>query len=148
VAVQLPAPEPGSFGRTVRENGSGGTDHGTAAPVFLAGPGVKGGLVEVTPSLLDPDLKHPDLRRLLDFRQVSATVLESWLRLPSRENPGADPVRLSLFRAGSSWLLEVVRAVWQASLFAPIAVWLSAGRALHPGPRASYLGILNRGSFP
>lgn len=28
------------FGRTIRENGSGGTDHGTAGVVFLAGPGV------------------------------------------------------------------------------------------------------------
>src|SRR5205823_10023749 len=33
------------FGRTVHENGSGGTDHGTAGPVFLAGAGVRGGLV-------------------------------------------------------------------------------------------------------
>src|SRR5207248_1373312 len=35
------------FGRRVQENGSG-TDHGTAGPVFLAGPGVKGGLVGQT----------------------------------------------------------------------------------------------------
>jgi hypothetical protein len=32
----------GAFGRTVRENDSLGTDHGTAGPVFLAGPAVKG----------------------------------------------------------------------------------------------------------
>ncbi|HEV3255967.1 MAG TPA: DUF1501 domain-containing protein, partial [Gemmataceae bacterium] len=71
------------FGRTVSENGSGGTDHGTAAPVFLAGPGVQGGLVGATPSLLDLDPKHGDLRRSLDFRQVYATVLEGWLGLPA-----------------------------------------------------------------
>jgi uncharacterized protein (DUF1501 family) len=37
------------FGRTVKENGSAGTDHGTAGPVLLAGPAVKGGLVGTTP---------------------------------------------------------------------------------------------------
>src|SRR5262249_24125468 len=51
------------FGRTVSENGSAGTDHGTAGPVFLAGAGVQGGLVGATPSLLDLDPEHGDLRR-------------------------------------------------------------------------------------
>src|SRR5262249_19224917 len=41
------------FGRRVQENDSAGTDHGTAGPVFLGGPGVKGGLVGKTPSLTD-----------------------------------------------------------------------------------------------
>jgi uncharacterized protein (DUF1501 family) len=58
------------FGRTVRENGSAGTDHGTAGPVFLAGPNAKGGLFDATPSLMDLDPKDGDLRRSLDFRQV------------------------------------------------------------------------------
>jgi uncharacterized protein (DUF1501 family) len=73
------------FGRTVRENGSAGTDHGTAGPVFLAGPSVKGGLVGETPSLIDLDPKDGDLRRSLDFRQVWSTVLDDWLGLNSRE---------------------------------------------------------------
>lgn len=86
------------FGRTVSENGSGGTDHGTAGPVFLAGPGVKGGLVGATPSLLDLDPKHGDLRRSLDFRQVYATVLEDWLGLPATEALGGTFERLPLVR--------------------------------------------------
>src|SRR5262249_31011444 len=49
------------FGRTVKENGSVGTDHGTAGPVLLAGPGVKPGLVGTTPSVTDLDPKHGDL---------------------------------------------------------------------------------------
>jgi uncharacterized protein (DUF1501 family) len=85
------------FGRTVRENGSAGTDHGTAGPVFLAGPAVKGGLVGTTPSLLDLDPEHGDLRRSLDFRQVYATVLEDWLGLPARETLGGAFERLPLF---------------------------------------------------
>jgi uncharacterized protein (DUF1501 family) len=86
------------FGRTVSENGSGGTDHGTAGPVFLAGPGVKGDLVGATPSLLDLDPKHGDLRRSLDFRQVYATVLEHWLGLPAHVALGGTFERLPLFR--------------------------------------------------
>src|SRR5207253_4743779 len=41
------------FGRTIQENGSVGTDHGTAGAVFLAGPGVKGGVAGSMPSLTD-----------------------------------------------------------------------------------------------
>jgi uncharacterized protein (DUF1501 family) len=87
------------FGRTVRENGSAGTDHGTSAPVFLAGPNLNGGLVGATPSLLDLDPKHGDFRTVLDFRRIYATVLEDWLGLPAKAALGGDFERLSLFRA-------------------------------------------------
>ena len=78
------------FGRTVRENGSAGTDHGTSGPVFLAGPNVKGGLVGATPSLLDLDLKFGDLKTAIDFRQIYAAVLEDWLGLPAKAALGGD----------------------------------------------------------
>jgi uncharacterized protein (DUF1501 family) len=71
------------FGRTVQENGSAGTDHGTAGPVFLAGAGVQSGLVGKTPSLTDLDPKHGDLKVGIDFRQVYASVLQDWLGLPA-----------------------------------------------------------------
>ncbi len=73
------------FGRTVSENGSAGTDHGTSGPVFLAGPNVKGGLVGATPSLLDLDPKHGDLKTVIDFRRIYASVLQNWLGLASKE---------------------------------------------------------------
>ena len=69
------------FGRRVLENGSAGTDHGAAGPVFLAGQGVKPGLLGTYPSLTDLD--DGDLRPTVDFRRVYATILESWLGLPS-----------------------------------------------------------------
>jgi uncharacterized protein (DUF1501 family) len=87
------------FGRTVRENGSGGTDHGTAGIVFLAGPAVRAGLVGTTPNLLDLDEKHGDLKVGLDFRQVYATVLEDWLKLPSEPALGQGFAKLPLFRS-------------------------------------------------
>jgi uncharacterized protein (DUF1501 family) len=86
------------FGRTVQENGAFGTDHGTAGPVFLAGPCIKAGIVGTMPRLLDPDPKHGDLRVGIDFRRVYATVLEKWLGLPSREALGGAFEPLPLFR--------------------------------------------------
>jgi uncharacterized protein (DUF1501 family) len=70
------------FGRRVQENASEGTDHGTAGPVFLAGPGVKPGLHGATPSLTD--LESGDLKMSVDFRRVYAAVLEGWLAVDSR----------------------------------------------------------------
>jgi uncharacterized protein (DUF1501 family) len=85
------------FGRRVAENGSHGTDHGTAGPVFLAGQNVKAGLVGETPKLLD--LQDGDLKMSVDFRQVYATVLEDWLGLPSKPALGADFEKLPLFQS-------------------------------------------------
>ena len=69
------------FGRRVAENGSGGTDHGTAAPMFLLGGGIRPGLGGVAPSLADLDAG--DLKYTVDFRSVYATLLERWLHVPS-----------------------------------------------------------------
>jgi uncharacterized protein (DUF1501 family) len=69
------------FGRRVAENGSGGTDHGTAAPMYLFGEKFKTGVVGAHPSL--KDLDQGDLKYKIDFRSVYATVLEEWLKVPS-----------------------------------------------------------------
>ena len=70
------------FGRTVKENGRRGTGHGAAAPMFLAGGKLKGGLIGPHPSLTDPD--GDALEFHTDFRQVYATALDRWLGLDSR----------------------------------------------------------------
>jgi len=85
------------FGRRVAENGSLGTDHGTAGPVFLAGPAVKPGLAGSYPSLTD--LQDGDLKMAVDFRRVYATVLASWLGLPSNEALGGAFEPMPLFRS-------------------------------------------------
>jgi uncharacterized protein (DUF1501 family) len=87
------------FGRRVQENGSQGTDHGTAGPVFLAGPGVRAGLIGQTPSLLD--LQDGDLKMNVDFRRAYAAVLEGRLRLPSRSALHGEFEPLRLFRRPS-----------------------------------------------
>jgi len=60
------------FGRRAKQNASGGTDHGTAAPHFVMGGKVKGGLHGVYPSLTD--LQDGDLKHTVDFRNVYSTV--------------------------------------------------------------------------
>ena len=62
------------FGRRFYENGSAGTDHGTAAPVILAGGAVKGGLGGQRPSLEARDLVDRDMVHTTDFRSVYAGV--------------------------------------------------------------------------
>ncbi len=69
------------FGRRVQENANRGTDHGTAAPMFLIGGGVKGGIYGDHPSLSDLDFGN--LKWHTDFRSVYATVLEHWLGVSS-----------------------------------------------------------------
>ncbi|MBV8394230.1 MAG: DUF1501 domain-containing protein [Alphaproteobacteria bacterium] len=60
------------FGRRAKQNASGGTDHGTAAPQFVMGGKVKGGLLGVYPSL--SDLQDGDLKHTVDFRNVYSTM--------------------------------------------------------------------------
>lgn len=69
------------FGRRVAENSSGGTDHGTAAPLFVLGGGVKGGVYGEPPNLTDLD--YGNLKFAVDYRSVYATVLERWLEADS-----------------------------------------------------------------
>ena len=84
------------FGRRVAENGSAGTDHGTAGLVFLAGPGVRSGVHGKVPSLTD--LVNGDPKISTDFRRIYAAVLEDWLGLPSRTALNAAFEPMPLFR--------------------------------------------------
>ena len=63
------------FGRRVVENANGGTDHGTAAPMFVCGGGVKPGLYGKQPSL--DRLDAGDLFYNVDFRSVYSTILSN-----------------------------------------------------------------------
>jgi len=81
------------FGRTIKENGSAGTDHGTAGCVFVAGPGVKGGILGTSPSLTE--LADGEPKMTTDFRRVYAATLSDCLGLPAACLGGTfDPVKL------------------------------------------------------
>jgi len=75
------------FGRRVRQNASGGTDHGAAAPMFLAGPMVRAGILTEHPSLTDLD-DNGDLKFGIDFRSVYAGALEGWLKADAGKTLG------------------------------------------------------------
>jgi uncharacterized protein (DUF1501 family) len=65
------------FGRRPKENQSNGTDHGTAAPHFILGGRVRGGLYGEVPRLDRLD-GNGNLPFAVDFRSVYATALERW----------------------------------------------------------------------
>lgn len=68
------------FGRTAKENGNRGTDHGEGSPLFLIGGGVRGGLYGTNPDLAVANTGNMgNVRYTTDFRSVYATVLERWL---------------------------------------------------------------------
>ena len=71
------------FGRTVRENGNRGTDHGHANAMFVLGGGVKGGKVYGQWPGLQPEqlFEGRDLARTTDFRDVFGEVLQRHLGL-------------------------------------------------------------------
>lgn len=66
------------FGRRPYENSSAGTDHGTAAPLFVVGSSIRETLVGERPIL--PEVgSNRDVEYSTDFRQVYSTVVEKWL---------------------------------------------------------------------
>jgi len=69
------------FGRRLQENASEGTDHGAAAPVFVAGNSVNSGLIGRHPVL--KVLQDGDLKFHTDFRRIYAMALEHWLGIDS-----------------------------------------------------------------
>ena len=70
------------FGRRVYENGSNGTDHGTAAPFFLFGPALQGnGFIGQHPNL--NNLVNDNLEHTQDFREIYATIMQEWLCIDS-----------------------------------------------------------------
>ena len=71
------------FGRRVKANGSDGTDHGSAGPVFLIGDRVQGGFYGDQPSLTK--LIDGDLAVTTDFRDVYSTVIEKVLGTPAEK---------------------------------------------------------------
>ena len=76
------------FGRRVHENANGGTDHGTAAPMFVCGGGVKPGLYGKQPTLTSLDTG--DLVYNVDFRSVYSTILSRWMKAPAAQILGRD----------------------------------------------------------
>lgn len=85
------------FGRRIAENGSAGTDHGTAGPVFVAGDQLNAGIFGSTSSLLEP--VDGDLKMSVDFRSVYRELTSDWLGVDdqSTSGPGKRQQHLGIF---------------------------------------------------
>jgi uncharacterized protein (DUF1501 family) len=77
------------FGRRLQENESGGTDHGAAGPMYLAGECVRGGFHGRRPSLTDVG-EDGNLRFTTDFREVYASVVQRLFAADSKVVLGGD----------------------------------------------------------
>jgi uncharacterized protein (DUF1501 family) len=85
------------FGRRAKENGDRGTDHGSAAPMFLIGGKVKAGPVGEHPSL--SKLEQGNLKHHTDFRQVYAAILDKWLGVSSKDVLGEEFKHVEIFKS-------------------------------------------------
>jgi len=66
------------FGRRIRSNASGGTDHGVAAPVLVFGNAVNGGIIGNNPTLPSIATVNDNVPMQYDFRALYASLLINW----------------------------------------------------------------------
>ncbi|HTQ66986.1 MAG TPA: DUF1501 domain-containing protein [Puia sp.] len=66
------------FGRRIKSNGSAGTDHGAAQPVFVFGDYIKQGVLGNPPDLPSTLDASDSLPMQYDFRSVYASILRDW----------------------------------------------------------------------
>jgi uncharacterized protein (DUF1501 family) len=71
------------FGRRIKSNSSIGTDHGAAAPMFLFGKQVIGGVTGVNPAIPANATVNDNVPMQYDFRSIYASILEKWFCIPS-----------------------------------------------------------------
>ncbi len=67
------------FGRTIVSNGSYGTDHGTAAPMFIFGNQLDPSVLGKNPDIPENAEWHDNLEVEFDFRQIYSSILSQWL---------------------------------------------------------------------
>ena len=73
------------FGRRIKSNASGGTDHGAAAPVFYFGNAIKPGITGSNPVIPEKVTVNDNVPMQYDFRSLYASVLQNWFNMPVQE---------------------------------------------------------------
>jgi hypothetical protein len=74
------------FGRRIASNDSLGTDHGDAAPLFVIGKNVKGGIYGNNPVIPENVQVSDNIPYQLDFREVYSTILQDWQALTPQKS--------------------------------------------------------------
>jgi uncharacterized protein (DUF1501 family) len=92
------------FGRRIAENGGKGTDHGAAAPLFVVGKPVNGGIFGEQPSLTST-VDSGNLQYNVDFRSVYQSLIRDWLEADPAAVLGASFPDLALIRAAENPLV-------------------------------------------
>ena len=91
------------FGRRPEDNDTSGTDHGTAAPLFVIGDQRQRRALRRATVADQPRPQRQPASTTVDFRQLYATILDQWLKADSREVLGYNFGNLGLFKqAGPS----------------------------------------------
>lgn len=88
------------FGRRIKSNSSGGTDHGAAAPLFLFGKNVMGGVTGSNPTIPVGASVNDNIPFQYDFRSIYATVLQKWFCV--------SPTNLQMILMNNFQLLNII----------------------------------------
>jgi uncharacterized protein (DUF1501 family) len=127
------------FGRRIVSNYSGGTDHGEAAPMFLFGKPIAGGITGKNPLIPSNTTEYDNLDMEFDFRSVYGTILRDWFCVPETDVPDIllhDHAYLDLYQSNISCISTATHQANQ-----------SAGRSLldcSPNPFSTNLQIVYR----
>jgi len=133
------------FGRRPEENGDGGTDHGTAAPHFVIGDHVRGGLHGTQPSLTQLD-RDGNFVPTVDFHQMYAPILKTWLGVDDRAVLGKSYSPLGLFRLPPGVPASVVKP---PSTTTSAGYWLAGPTGhVHGLGSATKFGSIAHVAFP
>ena len=89
------------FGRRMMENKSRGTDHGTAAPHFIIGGNIRGGLYGEAPNLNNL-ARNEDIKLTMDYRAVYNSIIEDYFSVQSKFKSFSDKRLQNLFKGNSS----------------------------------------------
>jgi hypothetical protein len=74
------------FGRRIKSNASGGTDHGAAAPLFLFGKNVRGGVFGENPTIPNNATVGDNVPYQHDFRTIYNSILKNWFCVKDADN--------------------------------------------------------------
>ncbi len=119
------------FGRRIRSNAGIGTDHGTAAPLFLFGGCVKGTTLGQNPEINSDVDSNAGVEMQYDFRSVYATVLRDWFDM--------DESKISTVMNGEFQYLPILN-----DCLGPVSTEdtdFDITMNVYPNPTADYLNV-------
>lgn len=83
------------FGRRIKSNASGGTDHGAASPLFLFGTSIENGVLGNNPAIPTTATVNDNVPMQYDFRSIYSTILEKWFCLDKTVVNGLFPTGIN-----------------------------------------------------